>query len=272
MNEGRIIAFGDIHGCSIALTTLIEAIQPTPLDTLVFLGDYIDRGPDSRGVIEQVIRLGERCQVVPLLGNHEEMLLGGLEGKDNLRFWLKLGGKETLDSYGAGDDVKKIPQHHIQFIKGCHNYYETVSHIFVHAFYDPDRPLHEQSWDGLRWASLPPDPKRALLGQGRHRRPHGAEERRDTRPGLREVHRHLLPRWRLVDGAGGRDGAGVAGESGRKTARSEGAFNTLMFSCRMGCSSCRFSTAGLHCSSAASSGGWFFRARRISVLQMYQLR
>ena len=165
MTEGCIIAFGDIHGCSVALTTLIEAIQPTPQDTLVFLGDYIDRGPDSRGVIEQVIRLGERCQVVPLLGNHEEMLLGGLEGKDNLRFWLKLGGKETLDSYGAGDDVKKIPQHHIQFIKGCHNYYETVSHIFVHAFYDPDRPLHEQSWDGLRWASLPPDPKRHCSGK-----------------------------------------------------------------------------------------------------------
>ena len=76
MTEGRIITIGDVHGCSVALRTLIEAIQPTPLDTLVFLGDYIDRGPDSRGVIEQVIALGERCQVVPLLGNHEEMLLG----------------------------------------------------------------------------------------------------------------------------------------------------------------------------------------------------
>ena len=67
MNEGRIIAIGDIHGCSTALATLIDAIEPTPLDTLVFLGDCIDRGPDSRGVIQQVIDLGERCQVVPLL-------------------------------------------------------------------------------------------------------------------------------------------------------------------------------------------------------------
>src|SRR5208283_1153947 len=148
MNEGRIIAIGDIHGCSVALATLIEAVKPTPLDTLVFLGDYIDRGPDSRGVIEQVIALADRCQVVPLLGNHEEMLLAALEGKDNLRYWMKFGGKDALDSYGAGEDVKKIPAEHIRFLKRCRNYIETVGHIFVHAYYDPDRPLHEQLWNG----------------------------------------------------------------------------------------------------------------------------
>jgi serine/threonine protein phosphatase 1 len=125
---------------------------------LVFLGDYIDRGPDSRGVIDQVIRLAERCQVVPLMGNHEEMLLGALEGKDDLRYWLKFGGKETLASYGAGEDVKKIPAYHVQFIRGCRNYFESVHHFFIHAYYDPDRPLHEQRWDGLRWASLPQIP------------------------------------------------------------------------------------------------------------------
>jgi serine/threonine protein phosphatase 1 len=63
----RIIAIGDVHGCAKALATLIEAIQPTGSDTLVFLGDYIDRGPDSRGVVEQVIALAERCTVVPFL-------------------------------------------------------------------------------------------------------------------------------------------------------------------------------------------------------------
>lgn len=163
MNDGRLIAIGDIHGCSVALATLIEVIKPTPLDTLVFLGDFIDRGPDSRGVIEQVIRLGERCLVVPLLGNHEEMLLGALEGKDNVGFWLKFGGRETLASYGTDADV--IPAEHIRFIRGCKNYYETVSHIFVHAFYDPDTPLHQQKWDSLRWASLPPDPKPHCSGK-----------------------------------------------------------------------------------------------------------
>jgi Calcineurin-like phosphoesterase len=67
MNEERTIAIGDIHGCSAALAALVQAIDPTPLDTLVFLGDYIDRGPDSRGVVEQVIALGERSVLVPLL-------------------------------------------------------------------------------------------------------------------------------------------------------------------------------------------------------------
>lgn len=152
-DDGRIIAVGDIHGCSTALKVLIEAIQPTPLDTLVFLGDYIDRGPDSRGVIEQVIRLSDQCQVVPLLGNHEEMMLGALEGKG---FWLTFGGKETLASYGTENDV--IPAEHVQFLKRCRNYYETVSHFFVHAYYDPDRPLYEQLWNGLRWLSLPRNP------------------------------------------------------------------------------------------------------------------
>lgn len=158
MNDGRTIAVGDIHGCSVALATLLDAIRPTPLDTLVFLGDFIDRGPDSRGVIEQVIRLADHCQVVPLLGNHEEMLLAALEGKDDLRYWLKFGGRETLDSYRAGDDVKKMPAEHIRFIKSCRNYHETVGHFFVHAYYDPDRPLYEQLWNGLRWLSLPRDP------------------------------------------------------------------------------------------------------------------
>ncbi len=158
MNEGRIITIGDIHGCSTALKTLIEAIQPTTLDTLVFLGDYIDRGPDSKVVIERVIALAEHCQVVPILGNHEEMLLAALEGKDNLRYWLKFGGKETLGSYSAGEDMAMIPAEHVRFIKRCRNYYETVTHFFVHAYYDPDRPLHEQLWNGLRWLSLPRNP------------------------------------------------------------------------------------------------------------------
>src|SRR5271165_1398204 len=100
MTEGRTIAIGDIHGCSAALASLVRAIDPTPHDLLVFLGDYIDRGPDSRGVLEQVIALVERCTVVALMGNHEEMLLAALEGQSELRYWLKFGGTEALASYG----------------------------------------------------------------------------------------------------------------------------------------------------------------------------
>jgi serine/threonine protein phosphatase 1 len=155
---GRTIAIGDIHGCSLALKALVDAIDPGPEDLLVPLGDYIDRGPDSRGVLDQVIALAERCVLVPLLGNHEEMLLAALEGQSELRYWLKFGGTEALASYGyrGGPDLRPgdlralIPGEHLDFIRQCRDYFETVGHIFVHAYYEPDRPLQEQSWGGLR--------------------------------------------------------------------------------------------------------------------------
>src|SRR5262249_51417248 len=85
----RLIAIGDIDGCSKALATVVEAIQPKSEDTLVFLGDYIDRGPDSKGVVDQISALSQRCTVVPLLGNHEEMLLAVLQGgPSETKFWL----------------------------------------------------------------------------------------------------------------------------------------------------------------------------------------
>ena len=124
-------------------------------------------------MLEQVIALAQRCTVVPLLGNHEEMLLAALEGPSELRYWLKFGGTEALASYGyrGGPDLRPadlralIPAEHLQFIKGCRDYFETVQHIFVHAYYEPDRPLHEQRWGGLRWASLPPVPARHCSGK-----------------------------------------------------------------------------------------------------------
>ena len=72
---GRIIAIGDIHGYSAALAALLEAIAPRAEDTIVTLGDYVDRGPDSPGALDQLIALAARCRLVPLLGNHDEMLL-----------------------------------------------------------------------------------------------------------------------------------------------------------------------------------------------------
>jgi serine/threonine protein phosphatase 1 len=174
MTEGRTIAIGDVHGCSAALTALVRAIGPTSLDTLVFLGDYIDRGPDSRGVVEQVVALAERCTVVPLLGNHEEMVLAALDGgRSEVRYWMKFGGEVALASYGwkGGPDVRPadvrslIPRGHVEFLQRCRDYFETVRHIFVHAYYDPHLPLHQQKWGGLRWASLPPVPERHCSGK-----------------------------------------------------------------------------------------------------------
>jgi serine/threonine protein phosphatase 1 len=170
----RIIAIGDIHGCATALATLIDAIQPTELDTLVFLGDYIDRGPDSKGVLDQIIALSQRCIVFPLMGNHEEMLLAVLDGgQSEIKFWLTFGGDGALASYGwkGGTDLRPadvrnlIPREHVEFVKRCLDYFETVRHFFAHAYYDANLPSHEQKWGGLRWASLPPVPERHCSGK-----------------------------------------------------------------------------------------------------------
>jgi serine/threonine protein phosphatase 1 len=153
--SGRIIAIGDIHGCSKALAALLDAIQPGPEDTLVLLGDYIDRGPDSKGVLEQLIRLQGRCTLVPLKGNHEEMFLIAREGVD-VRYWLGLGGRQMLDSYGPFKEAKDVPWEHVAFIRQCRDYFETANHFFVHGSYDSDRPLPEQPWNSLRWRSISP--------------------------------------------------------------------------------------------------------------------
>lgn len=168
----RTIAIGDIHGCSTALAKLIEAMTPQPEDTVVPLGDYVDRGSDSRGVIDQLISLAPRCRLVPILGNHEEMLLAAREGRSDFRFWMDCGGGTCLDSYGTTGRMDLIPAEHLAFLRSCRTYYETPRHFFVHANYEPAIPLDRQSLHTLRWLSLrdyiPPRPhcsdKIAIVG------------------------------------------------------------------------------------------------------------
>src|SRR5688572_16238462 len=88
----RTIAIGDIHGCSQALRAIIDAVQPTADDTLVLLGDYVDRGPDSRGVLEYVLELESRYRLAPLMGNHELMLLDSVQNPRVIGPWLEIGG------------------------------------------------------------------------------------------------------------------------------------------------------------------------------------
>lgn len=150
----RTIAIGDIHGCSTALAALIEAIDPKPGDTVVTLGDYVDRGPDSKGILDQLISLAGRCRLVPILGNHDEMLLHAREGKSDFKFWLSCGGRVALDSYGSTGQIDLIPREHFRFLASCLPFYETESHFFVHANYKPDVPLSRQDEATLRWLSL----------------------------------------------------------------------------------------------------------------------
>lgn len=153
-STGRLIAIGDIHGCANILRVILRDIDPQPEDTFVFLGDLINRGPDSKGVIDEIIALGEKCHVETILGNHEEMLLGAFRGgKSDHAFWCKFGGDKTLASYGAYN-VKQIPGQHMLFIANCKDYLETDKFIFVHAGCDPDLPLEENNSDDLRWNRL----------------------------------------------------------------------------------------------------------------------
>ena len=154
---GRTIAIGDIHGCPDALAALIDAVAPGRDDTVVTLGDYIDRGPDSRGVLDQLVALAGRCRLVPLLGNHEEVLLDALRDTAHLRRWLTLGGADTLRSYGwvPGGPRRALadwfPRPHREFLAGCRDYHETPTHLFVHAGYVPELPPAEQPALALRW-------------------------------------------------------------------------------------------------------------------------
>jgi serine/threonine protein phosphatase 1 len=153
----RILAIGDIHGCSRALTALLEAVAPGPDDLLVALGDYVDRGPDSRGVLECLIPLHATGRLVALLGNHEEMMLAAREEFDDM--WLACGGQATLASYGAAvpdqADTAMIPERHWRFLENdCVDWYETDTHFFVHANAEPDLPLDVQTSAVLRWERL----------------------------------------------------------------------------------------------------------------------
>jgi serine/threonine protein phosphatase 1 len=157
MMQSRTIAIGDIHGCTSALRALLDAIAPTRADTIVLLGDYIDRGPDSKGALDLVIALAGRCRVVPLLGNHEEMLLAALSDRNALKNWLACGGVAALRSYGWAPGGPRralanlIPVQHQRFLSGCRPFHETQTHLFLHAGYVPELPITQQPGLALRW-------------------------------------------------------------------------------------------------------------------------
>ena len=131
---------------------MIVALEPAAEDTLVLLGDYVDRGPDSRGVIEFVLELETRCRVVPLMGNHELMLLDALENPRVVGPWLECGGYATVRSYDG--KLTKLPKEHLAFFHRCRRYYEIRTHFFVHANYAADVPLDEQPDYLLFWEHL----------------------------------------------------------------------------------------------------------------------
>ena len=150
----RTIAIADIHGCSDALESVLRAIDPKPDDTIICLGDYVDRGMDSKGVLDILIELSGRCRLIPILGNHDELMLKARRSKSAFREWMDIGGITTLDSYGSSGQMSLVPKEHFKFLKSCVDFFETETHFFVHGNYDSALPLDQQNEQVLRWLSL----------------------------------------------------------------------------------------------------------------------
>lgn len=153
----HIFAVGDIHGHAKKLGKLLAEIPYDPAkDILIFLGDYIDRGPASRGVLEIVMDLWRGSdRVICLRGNHEQMFLDFLDGADQLLFLFN-GGRATLESYGYEEDMDGryrvyMPFSHLDFLRSLPYFVETDRYIFVHAGFRPDVPLTEQTEEDLIW-------------------------------------------------------------------------------------------------------------------------
>lgn len=171
----RIYAIGDIHGCFAQFQRLAEAIEhdaghaAPARNTVILLGDLVDRGPRSAEVVDFARRWRERREVRIIAGNHEEMFLQSFESEDVLRHFLRHGGGETLLSYGLEPDryeraslaeVREwmrahVPPADIDFIRSFENAIVVGDYLFVHAGIAPERPLETQSLHDLRWIREP---------------------------------------------------------------------------------------------------------------------
>lgn len=135
-----LIAIGDIHGCAQTLDFLLRDLNVSPQDHLVFIGDYVDRGPDSKGVIDRLIRLNETHQCTFLRGNHEELMLNFID-KGDYELWAVNGGIATQQSYGVVGDGAIFPEEHVAFLRSTQLYLDTPEFFFVHAGLRPDKTV-----------------------------------------------------------------------------------------------------------------------------------
>lgn len=144
--SNQYVAIGDIHGCVQSLKALWKKLEDHADATHVFIGDYIDRGPDSKGVVDFLLEVKDQRKCVFLRGNHEQMLLETYKTGDSYN-WLMNGGQTTLNSYGAGNSAENIPDGHLEFYENTLPYYETKRYFFVHAGTPPYQSIEESKND-----------------------------------------------------------------------------------------------------------------------------
>ena len=155
MINAKTFIVGDIHGCLDMLKRLMDKIAwSQDKDTLIFLGDYIDRGENPKGVVNYILDLTRRSSRVECLkGNHEAMFLDFLSGK-NREMFLVNGGWKTLESYGpygSQDGESSIPSDHMAFFESLKLYIELDEYYIVHAGFKPDLVVEKQTEDDMLW-------------------------------------------------------------------------------------------------------------------------
>lgn len=153
------IAVGDVHGCYDKFTALLARCRDYAngrRHRFVFLGDYIDRGPDSRRVIELLLELGATADPPPIFlrGNHEQMLLDGAHDATAELQWFINGGDATLASYGVSS-AAELPPPHLNFLKRTELSFDDGLRLFVHAGINPNRALGDQDPHDLLWIREP---------------------------------------------------------------------------------------------------------------------
>lgn len=154
---GKIFAIGDLHGCNSKLDALMEKLHINAKeDILVFVGDYVDRGPDSKGVVDSILEIRRAVDhVICLKGNHELMFLNYYCERRDEELFMHNGGLTTLMSYGFMKEGKaeifNVPDSHMQFFSTLRPFYETDHYIFVHAGLRPGIPLEQQTLNDLLW-------------------------------------------------------------------------------------------------------------------------
>ncbi len=182
----RLYAIGDVHGCADHLARLLQLIAedaataPQSARHLIFLGDYVDRGPDSRAVVEQVrAPLSFAAETVALMGNHEAMMLAALDrldGEESVSLWIANGALATLASYGADPNLppalwrERVGEAHCGFLRRLAKCHAAGGYLFVHAGIRPGVPVAAQDEEDLLWIREPflssPDDHGAVVVHG----------------------------------------------------------------------------------------------------------
>jgi serine/threonine protein phosphatase 1 len=154
----RTLAIGDIHGHLAALDALLVAVQPQPTDQFIFLGDYVDKGPNVRGVIDRLIAFGASHRAIFLCGNHDHMMIEARRDPVQIAVWQCLGGESPLASYSPSNlalAMEAVPAAHWDFLENqCRDYFETPRHIFVHGGIRASIEPHLEEKERLYWTTL----------------------------------------------------------------------------------------------------------------------